>query len=113
MKLQGVKLAMSSAYHPQTDGQTEVVNKSLEHRLRTYAAVKPHSWVEWLPLAEYWFNTDYHTATKLTPFEALYGYPPPRLLDYIPGTTKVEAVDAQLKSRQELFSLLKSNLVSA
>ena len=50
---------MSSAYHPQTDGQTEVVNKSLEHRLRTYAAVKPHSWVEWLPLAEYWFNTNF------------------------------------------------------
>ena len=59
MKLQGVKLAMSFAYHPQTDGQTEVVNKSLEHRLRTYAAVKPHSWVEWLPLAEYWFNTNF------------------------------------------------------
>ena len=89
------------------------MNKSLEHRLRTYATDKPHSWVEWLPLAEYWFNTDYHTATKLTPFEALYGYPPPRLLDYIPGTTKVEAVDAQLKSKQELFSLLRSNLVSA
>ena len=41
MKLQGIQLAMSSAYHPQTDGQTEVVNKSLEHYLRSFAADKP------------------------------------------------------------------------
>ena len=104
---------MSFAYHSQIDGQTEVVNKSLEHYLRAFAANKPHSQVEWLPLVEYWFNFNFHTSTKLTPFEALYGYSPPRLLDYMPGTTKVEAVDAQLKSRQELFSLLRFNLVSA
>uniref|UniRef100_A0A2N9H0U4 Integrase catalytic domain-containing protein n=1 Tax=Fagus sylvatica TaxID=28930 RepID=A0A2N9H0U4_FAGSY len=76
---QGVDLAMSSSYHPQSDGQTEVVNKSLEHYLRAFATDKPSLWVEWLPLAEYWFNTNYHTSTKLSPFEALYGYLPPRL----------------------------------
>ena len=40
MKLQGIQLAMSSAYHPKIDGQTEVVNKSLEHYLRAFAADK-------------------------------------------------------------------------
>uniref|UniRef100_A0A2N9HH28 Reverse transcriptase n=1 Tax=Fagus sylvatica TaxID=28930 RepID=A0A2N9HH28_FAGSY len=45
---QGVDLAMSSSYHPQSDGQTEVVNKSLEHYLRAFAADKPSLWVEWL-----------------------------------------------------------------
>ena len=53
MKLQGISLAMSSSYHPQTDGQTEVVNKSLEHYLRAFAANKPQSWVDWLPLVEF------------------------------------------------------------
>ena len=42
MQLQGIELAMSSAYHPQTDGQTEVMNKSLEQYLRAFAADKPY-----------------------------------------------------------------------
>ena len=113
MKLQGIQLAMSSAYHPQIDGQTEVVNRSLEHYLRAFATDKPASWVEWLPLAEFWFNTNFHTSLKLTIFEILYGYPPPRLMDYVPGSTKVESVDAHLKSRQQLTSFLRHNLVAA
>ena len=76
-KLQGVQLAMSSAYHPQSDRQTEVVNKSLEHYLRSFSSDRPTEWDEWLYLAEYQFNTNYHTATKMTPYEALYGFSPP------------------------------------
>ena len=53
MRLQGVTLAMSSSYHPQSNRQTEVVNKSLEHYLRAFVADKPNTWVEWLPLAEF------------------------------------------------------------
>jgi hypothetical protein len=82
---QVVDLAMSSSYHPQSDGQTGVVNKSLEHYLRAFAADKPSLWVEWLPLAEYWFNTNYHTSTKLSHFEALYGYLLPRLIEFVLG----------------------------
>ena len=82
MKLQGVKLAISAASHPQRGGQTKAVNKSLEQYLMVFAADKPLSWVEWLPIAEYWFNTNFHTSTNLTPFEVLYGYPNLRLLDY-------------------------------
>ena len=44
---------------------------------------RPHVWTDWLHLAEYWFNSNYHTSSKMTPFEALYGYPPLRLLDYV------------------------------
>ena len=113
MKLQGIGLAMSSSYHPQTDGQTEVVNKSLEHYLRAFAADRPQAWVDCLPLAEFWFNTNFHSSLKLTPFEALYGYPPPKLVDYVLGTTRVAAVDSLLQDRQQLFSLLKSNLAAA
>ena len=110
MRLQGATLTMSSSYHPQTDGQTEVVNKSLEHYFRAFAADKPNTWVEWLPLADFWFNTNFHISTKMTPFEALYGYPPPRVLNYVAGTTRVGAVDLLLKDKQQLLSLLKQNL---
>ena len=104
---------MSSSYHPQTDGQTEVVNRSLEQYLRSFIRDKPAEWVEWLPLCEHWFNTNFHVSAKCTPFEALYGIPPPKLLDYIPSTTKVEVVDRQLHSRQELIAVLRHNLVQA
>ena len=63
-----MQLAMSSAYHPQLDSQTEVVNKILEHYLRAFAADRPQSWVEWLPSAEFWFNTNFHVSLKMTPF---------------------------------------------
>ena len=90
-----------------------MVNKSLEHYLQAFAANKPQTWVEWLPLAEFWFNTNFRSSTKLTPFEALFSYPPPKLLDYIPSTTKVDSVDVQLRTRQQLLALLKQNSVVA
>lgn len=64
-------------------------------------------------MAEFWFNNNYHTSTKLTPYETLYGFLPPRLLDYVPGTTKVEAMDQLLKKRSKVLSLLKHNLFTA
>lgn len=96
-QLQGMELAMSTAYHPQSDGQNEIVNKGPEQYLRASVGDRPHQWVQWLPLAEFWYDTNFHTSLKLTPFEALYGFPPPKL-QYIPGTTRVEAVLAQLKA---------------
>ncbi|XP_065621855.1 uncharacterized protein LOC136064253 [Quercus suber] len=72
---------------------------------------RPTEWSDWLYLAEYWFNTNYHSTTKVTPYEAMYGFPPPCLLDYIPGTTQVATVDSLLQSRQHILTLLKQNLV--
>lgn len=79
--------------HPQSDGQTEIVNKCLEHYLWCYAGEKPQTWSTWLAMAEYCYNTNYHASTKLTPYEVLYGIPLPKLLEYIPGTTLNQAVD--------------------
>ena len=104
---------MSSSYRPQSDGQTKVVNKSLKHYLRAFAADRPQSWVDWLSLAEFWFDTNFHTSLKLTPFEALYRYPPSKVLDYVLGTTRMVAVNSFLKDRQQLLSLLKHNLTAA
>lgn len=61
----------------------------------------------WIPLAEWLYNTNQHSSTEITPFEALYGYPPPRLLTYIPGLTKVEVVEQILMTREQILHILK------
>ena len=83
---------MSTAYHPQSDDQTEVVNRSLEQYLKVFTSDSPHIWAEWLSLAEFWFNSNFHTSLKLTPFEALYGFPSPTLPSYVLGTTRMAAL---------------------
>eukprot|EP00253_Pinus_taeda_P007149 PITA_07149 len=67
------KLNFSTAYHPQTDGQTERVNQVLEDMLRAYVMLKPSQWEEYLHLVEFSYNNGYHTSTQLSPFEVLYG----------------------------------------
>jgi transposase InsO family protein len=62
-RLQGTTLAFSSAYHPQLDGQIESLNKCLETFLRCYAGAKPRDWSMWLPMAEWWYNTNHHSST--------------------------------------------------
>ena len=88
---------MSSSYHPQSDDQTEVVNRTLEQYLRHFVGDQPRKWLKWIPWAEFSYNTSTHSSTKMTPFEAVYGIPSPRLLAYVPGTSHVQAVDECLR----------------
>jgi hypothetical protein len=112
-RLQGTQLHLSIAYHPQTDGQTEIVNKCLETYLRYFASDRQNQWAQWLPLAEWWYNTSYHTATRMTPFEVVYGQKPPLSLSYMPGVSKVQEVDKNLTVREAILHTLKENLVMA
>eukprot|EP00253_Pinus_taeda_P002216 PITA_02216 len=93
-KLQGIQLQLSTAYHPQTNGQTEAVNKCLETYLRCFTSERQHQWVQWLPLVEWWYNTNYHEATMMTPYEVVYGQLPPSPISYIPGYSKCIGVVA-------------------
>lgn len=95
-KLNGTTLCFSSAYHPQSDGQTEVTNMILQTFLRCFVSDTPKLWVAMLPLAELWYNSSYQTAIKMTPFEALYGRPPPNIRSYVPGSTAVATLDDTL-----------------
>lgn len=72
--LADVQLQMSSAYHPQSDGQTECVNQCMETFLCCFVHSCPTRWLSWLSLAEYWYNTSCHSSLGRSPFEALYGY---------------------------------------
>ena len=95
-----ITLNMSSAYHPKTDGKTKVVNKCLETYLRSFVIDKQNKWLQWLHLAEWWYNATYHTSVKMTPFQALYSYEPPRWKEIIQGRTKVPSVKDQLEDNQ-------------
>jgi hypothetical protein len=68
----GTKLIQSSAYHPQTDGQTERVNKILEDMLRACVLQYDKNWDKCLPLAEFSYNNSYQASIKMALFEALY-----------------------------------------
>jgi hypothetical protein len=109
-KLQGTQLHLIITYHPQTNGQIEVVNKCLETYLRCFASKRKHQWAQWLPLVEWWYNTSYHTTTRITHFEAEYGKNPPSFLSYLPGTSKVQVVYQTLTAQEAILRMIKHNL---
>jgi hypothetical protein len=76
MNLLSVKLNLSTAFHPQTDGQTERVNQTLEAYMRNYCSYQQDDWSDLLPLAEYAYNSAVSEATKFSPFYANYGFEP-------------------------------------
>ena len=82
--LMGTKLQFSSAYHPQTDGQTEVVNRSLGNLLCSLVGDNLRSWDRILPSAEFAYNSTVSRTTGRAPFEIVYGQMPRRPLDLTP-----------------------------
>ncbi|GJT54002.1 putative reverse transcriptase domain-containing protein [Tanacetum coccineum] len=72
-KALGTRLDMSTAYHPETDGQSERTNQTLEDMLRACVLDFRKGWDKHLPLVEFSYNNIYHTSIKAAPFEALYG----------------------------------------
>ena len=71
----GTQLCLSTAYHPQTDGQTERVNSVLEDLLRLCILDFRETWEEHLPLVEFAYNNNYQASIGMAPFQALYGRP--------------------------------------
>lgn len=104
---------MSSSYHPQIDGQTEVTKRTIEQYIRGFVHHKPSLWYKYLSWGEYHYNTSYHTIAGLTPYQIVYGKPPPTILDYVAGSSTVDASDALLLSRAEILELLTKNLTMA
>nr|GEW21734.1 hypothetical protein [Tanacetum cinerariifolium] len=112
-KMLQVSLHFSTAYHPQSDGQTEVVNRCLECYIRCMTWEKPNEWAKWLSLAEYWYNTNFHTSINTTPFEAVYGQPSTSSILYSPGQSKVDSVDRSLAAREAIRQMLQFHLERA
>lgn len=76
-----MKLNYSSAYHPQTDGQTKVVNQSLGNLLRSLEGTKPNQWDLTLLQVEFAYNRSKNQTSWLSPFEVVYGQISPGVLD--------------------------------
>ena len=109
----GTKLRMSTSYHPETDGQTEVFNRVLEQYLRSFVHHKPSQWSNYLSLAEWSHNTSVHSTTGLTPYQITYGKEPPSIPQYIQGQSSLEAVDSLLSCRQQLITKLKATILKS
>jgi len=71
--LLGIQTKLLTAYHPQTDGQTERVNQELEQYLRVSIDHRQEQWPDWLGTAEFVYNNKIHAATKNSPFKVNYG----------------------------------------
>jgi len=112
-KMSGTTLHMSSAYHPQTDGQSEVVNKCVEQYLRCFVSQQPRKWNSFLSWAEFWYNTTYHSSIGMTAFQAIYGRPPPSIPNYQVGASSVNEVYQTIVSRNTILQQLKINLHAA
>ena len=74
---------------------------------------RPRAWVDWLPWAEYCYNTSFHTALHATTFEVVYGWPPPPILPYKPGSAWADTADALLRSRDEVLAEVRQRLLQA
>ena len=75
-KMLGIKTKLSTAFHPQTDGQTERMNQELEQYLQMFIDHHQDHWLEWLGMAEFAYNNKVHAGTKVSPFEANNGQNP-------------------------------------
>lgn len=71
-----IKRNLSTAFHPQTDGQSERQNRTLENYLRAYSNYHQDNWVQLLPRAQFAYNSVIHSSTHMSPFRALLGFDP-------------------------------------
>jgi hypothetical protein len=109
----GTHLKFSSAYHPQTDGQTERTNQILEDMLRACALQDQLGWDKRLPYAKFSYNNSYQASLKMSPFEALYGrnYRTPLHWDQ-PGERQVFGPNILLEA-EENIRMVRENLKAA
>ena len=80
----GTKLLFSTTWHPRTDGQTEVVNRTLSQLLRVVIQKNLKSWEECSPFVEFAYNSTVHLTTGFSPSEIAYGFNPLTPMDLIP-----------------------------
>jgi len=99
-----IKTSLSTAYHPQTDGQTERTNAELKQFLRVFINYRQDDWLQWIPIAEFSYNNRVNVATGKSPFQILFGFDP-KVYVTPTATSNVPAADRQadhlIKIREE------------
>jgi hypothetical protein len=104
-KLTGTTLNMSTAYHAQTDGQTERLNRTLEEMVRAYVNYEMDNWEELLPAVEFAYNDSAQASSKFSPFYLNYGFNPDSPLSLLAGAQAcVSAAAETLLKRLSYYS---------
>ena len=98
MKLLGIKVASTTAYRPQSDGQSENTNRTMESILRSFVEPRQRDWDMYLSAAEFAVNDSTHSVTKLTPFQMMYGEHVTNNLDLLTRVCKADAPPIMQKS---------------
>jgi hypothetical protein len=99
-RLLDYEVALSTAYHPQTDGQTEHLNQELETYLRIYCCSTPLDWVKHLPMAEFVHNHRKHNSHNASPFFLMMGYEPQGIPHILPNSA-IPATEDQIRYLQK------------
>nr|AAS66950.1 polyprotein [Melampsora lini] len=108
----GIKTQSSTAYHPQTDGQTEITNKAVEQFIRHFASYKQDNWNSLLPFAEFSYNNNQHSAIGVSPFKANYGFDV--TFTDVPSTARcVPVVENRIEQIKEVQRELKDAMALA
>ena len=98
MDLLGFQTKLSTAFHPETDGQTEWVNQSIEQYLTHYCSWKQHYWDELLSMAEFAYNSAKSETTGMSTFEANYGMLPKQSWEVLDKTLYVNPASTTLEN---------------
>ncbi|KAK8951621.1 hypothetical protein KSP39_PZI004098 [Platanthera zijinensis] len=104
----GTTLKFSTAYHPQTDGQTEVVNRSLGNLLRCLVGEHASSWDSVLPIAEFAYNSSVNRSTGRSPFQVVSGYDPRKSVDLVPIPSEARPSESAESFTRHLHELHES-----
>ena len=97
----GIKSTMSTAFHPQTDGETNLVNQELEQYLRIFCNFQVENWAELIPFMEFAHNTHAHGATNHSPFKVWYGYQP-EFIPLVNFATTIPTVEERLQTLDQI-----------
>jgi hypothetical protein len=112
-KLFETQLHFSSAFHPQSDGQSEATNHIITMYLRCLSSDIPRQWLQWLPWAEYCYNTTFQSSMCTLSFRVVYGRDPPSLRQFVPGEAMLPAMQTQMASWDEFLAEIKERLEQA
>lgn len=110
-----IEARMSTAFHPETDGQTERFNAVMEQYLRCYVSYQQDDWAEWLPIAEFAANNHVSSSTKLTLFFSNYGFHPRFSVTMNPFTKISPCINANnfATKMKKIYEYLRCNIRSA
>ena len=107
----GIKHKLSTAYHPQTDGQTERLNQTIEAYLRCFCNYKQNNWVSLLPTAQLAYNSARNETTQLSPFYANYGYEAETMRTPLLATTIAEDAKTNVEDLRDLYKCLWLDII--